>query len=133
MLWFEIAEMLIAVFKNKFVVSFIIIFGRLSFPIRCAAVFTLSTPRCTFTVRRRIQIIVVFMRRACRQPSPARVKLYSQPLSTGSACVRCSTHTVTPLRRRMSAARRILLRFSTPPTTVPIVVRWSVSHHGGAF
>jgi len=33
LLWFEISKMLIAVFKNKFIVSFIIIFGTLSFPI----------------------------------------------------------------------------------------------------
>jgi len=34
LLWFEISKMLIAVFKKKVIVSFIIIFGTLSFPIR---------------------------------------------------------------------------------------------------
>jgi len=34
LLWFEISKMLIAVFKKKVIVSFIIIFGILSFPIR---------------------------------------------------------------------------------------------------
>jgi len=33
LLWFEISKMLIAVKKNKFIVSFIIIFGTLSFPV----------------------------------------------------------------------------------------------------
>ena len=33
MLWFEISKMLIAVLKSKFIGSFIIIFGTLSFPI----------------------------------------------------------------------------------------------------
>ena len=33
LLWFEITKMLIAVVKNQFIVSFIIIFGTLSFPI----------------------------------------------------------------------------------------------------
>ena len=33
LLWFEIAKMMIAVLQNKFIVSFIIIFGTLSFPI----------------------------------------------------------------------------------------------------
>ena len=33
LLWREITKMLIAVFKNKFIVLFIIIFGTLSFPI----------------------------------------------------------------------------------------------------
>jgi len=32
LLWFEITKMLIAVLKNKFIVSFITIFGILSFP-----------------------------------------------------------------------------------------------------
>ena len=31
-MWFEITEMLIAVLENNFIVSFIIIFGTLSFP-----------------------------------------------------------------------------------------------------
>jgi len=31
LLWFEISKMLIAVYKNKFIVSFIITLGRLSF------------------------------------------------------------------------------------------------------
>jgi len=34
LLWLEIANMLIAALNNKFIVSFIIIFGTLSFPIR---------------------------------------------------------------------------------------------------
>jgi len=34
LLWFEITKMLIAVLKNKLIVSFIIIFGRLSFRIK---------------------------------------------------------------------------------------------------
>jgi len=33
LLWFEIAKMLIAVLKHKFIVLFIIIFSTLSFPI----------------------------------------------------------------------------------------------------
>ena len=33
LLWFETSKMLIAVLKNKFIVSFFIIFGALSFPI----------------------------------------------------------------------------------------------------
>ena len=33
LIWFEITKMLIAVKRNKFIVSFIIIFGILSFPI----------------------------------------------------------------------------------------------------
>jgi len=33
LVWFEITKMLIAVFKNKCIVPFIIIFDRLSFPI----------------------------------------------------------------------------------------------------
>jgi len=33
LLWFEVTKMLIVVFKNKFIVLFIIIFGTLSFPI----------------------------------------------------------------------------------------------------
>jgi len=32
LLWFEITKMLIAVFKNKFIVSFIIFFGTSSLP-----------------------------------------------------------------------------------------------------
>jgi len=32
-LWFEVTKMLVAVFKNKFIVLFVIIFGTLSFPI----------------------------------------------------------------------------------------------------
>jgi len=35
--WFEITKMLIAVFRNKFIVSFIIIFSTLSFPARRSA------------------------------------------------------------------------------------------------
>jgi len=33
MLWFEITKMLIAVLEKKFIVSFIVIFGTLSFPV----------------------------------------------------------------------------------------------------
>ena len=32
LLWFKISKMLVAVFKKKFIVLFIIIFGTLSFP-----------------------------------------------------------------------------------------------------
>jgi len=37
LLWFEITKMPIAVFENKLIVLFIVIFGTLSFPIGAAA------------------------------------------------------------------------------------------------
>jgi len=47
LLWFEITRMLTAVLKNKFTVSFIIIFGTLSFPISASIPSGLRWERAT--------------------------------------------------------------------------------------
>jgi len=44
MLWFEITKMVIALQKNKFIVSFITIFGTFSFPIDILVLVPFSRP-----------------------------------------------------------------------------------------
>jgi len=52
LLWFELTKMLIAVLKSKFILSFVIIFGTISFPVESRRCISVTLSSCVwFCVR----------------------------------------------------------------------------------
>jgi len=81
-LWFEITNMLVAVFKNKFIVLFVIIFGTLSFPIASkrgwsgdsAAVFNSRLKTFLFSQAGVLFFLCPLTR--CLAPAPLKLRPY---------------------------------------------------------